>query len=331
MGRLIRDDTIITCTQAATESGFTSSVIALHCSLSSGHQWSRLAEELTGKHQVITPDISGYGNNDVGRFLPPTTMAEEVDLLSDRLGEAKGPIHLVGHSYGGALAFKIATDSPVASRVRSLTLIEPVLPTILMESESDRRLYEHFVCLAQAVCKDLWKGSSSEAIEKFLVFWNGSGPTEQLSSKALVRMIEHAEKLAYEFLAILGERNVAVAAAAIRVPTLLVSGGLSPYLTQRVVGRLVSMIPGAKARHLPAAGHMLPISHAAIINPDIARHIARADEFANLSLVLGESAPQDDASVKIETAKGAAPVGPALVAPLREETARLAPESVSVL
>jgi pimeloyl-ACP methyl ester carboxylesterase len=281
MGRLIRNDTMITSTQSAIESSFTSSVIALHCSLSSGHQWSRLAEELTGKHQVITPDISGYGNN-VERFLLPTTMAEEVDLLSDRLGEAIGPIHLVGHSYGGALVFKIATDSPLVSRVRSLTLIEPVLPTILMESESDRRLYEQFVCLGQAVCKDLWKGSSSEAIEKFLVFWKGSGPTEQLSSKALVRMIEHAGKLAYEFWAILAELNVTVAAAAIRVPTLLVSGGLSPYLTQRVVGRLASMIPGAETRHLPAAGHMLPISHAATINPDIARHIARADEFANL-------------------------------------------------
>ena len=52
-------------TQAPSESSITSSVIALHCSLSSGHQWSRLTEELTGKHQVITPDISGYGNNDV--------------------------------------------------------------------------------------------------------------------------------------------------------------------------------------------------------------------------------------------------------------------------
>jgi pimeloyl-ACP methyl ester carboxylesterase len=288
MGSPIRNDTMITSTQAVTESSFTSSVIALHCSLSSGYQWNRLAEELTGKHQVITPDISGYEDN-VGRFLLPTTMAEEVDLLSDRLGEAIGPIHLVGHSYGGALAFKIATDSPLVSRVRSLTLIEPVLPTILMESESDRRLYEQFVCLGQAVCKDLWKGSSSEAIEKFLEFWKGSGPTEQLSSKALVRMIEHAGKLAYEFWAILAERNVTTAAAAIRVPTLLVSGGLSPYLTQRVVGRLASMIPGAETKYLPEAGHMLPISHAATINPDIARHIARADEFANLSLALGSS------------------------------------------
>jgi len=179
-----------------------------------------------------------------------------------------------------------------------LTLIEPVLPTLLMESESDRRLYEQFVCLAQAVCKDLWKGSSSEAIEKFLVFWQGSGPREQLSSKALARMIERAEKLAHEFWAILGERNVAVAAAAIRVPTLLVSGGLSPYFTQRLVERLASTIPGAEIKHLPAAGHMLPISHAAMINPDIARHIARADEFASLSLALEEFPTQTHASVK---------------------------------
>ena len=291
---------MITSAQAATEPGFATSVIALHCSLSSGHQWSRLAGELTSKHQVITPDISGYGNNDVGRFLLPTTMAEEVDLLSDCFSEAMGPIHLVGHSYGGALAFKIATDSPVASRVRSLTLIEPVLPTILMESESDRRLYDQFVCLAQAVCRDLRKGSSSEAIEKFLAFWQGSGPTEQLSSKALARMIERAEKLAYEFWAILGERNVTVAAAAIRVPTLLVSGGLSPYLTQRVVARLASTIPGAETKHLPAAGHMLPISHAAMINPDIARHIARADEFASLSLALEEFPTQTQAQASVK-------------------------------
>jgi pimeloyl-ACP methyl ester carboxylesterase len=278
---------MIASTRTATDSSITSSVIALHCSLSSGRQWAKLTEELASKHQVIAPDISGYGNN-VGSFLLPTTLAEELDLLSDRLGEAVGPIHLVGHSYGGALAFKIATDSPLASRVRSLTLIEPVLPTILMESESDRRLYEHFVRLAHAIYKDLWKGSSWEAIEKFMAFWKGSGPTERLSPNALVRLIEHAEKLAFDFRAVLAEGNVTAMAAAIRVPTLLLSGELSPHLTQRVVGRLVSTIPGAEVKFLPAAGHMLPISHAATINPNIARHIARADELANLSLLLEE-------------------------------------------
>jgi pimeloyl-ACP methyl ester carboxylesterase len=278
------------------ESGITSSVIALHCSLSSGHQWARLAEKLASKHQVITPDISGYGNNP-GPFVLPTTLAEEVDLLSDQLCKAMGPIHLVGHSYGGAIAFKIATDSPFAGRVRSLTLIEPVLPTIL-ENAADRRLREHFVRLAHAVYEDLWKGSSWEAIEKFLAFWKGSGPDEKLSSNALVRMIEHAEKLAFDFKAILAEQNVTAAAAAIRAPTLLISGGLSPYLTQRVTGRLASTIADAQTRYLPAAGHMLPISHAAVVNGAIAQHIARADEFTSLSLALDEAPAQADAAVK---------------------------------
>jgi pimeloyl-ACP methyl ester carboxylesterase len=82
------------------------------------------------------------------------------------------------------------------------------------------------------------------------------------------------------------------------VPTLLVSGGLSPYLTQRIVWHLTSAIAGVKTRHLPAAGHMLPTSHAAAINPDIVRHIARADELASLSLAPGGSPAQADASVK---------------------------------
>src|SRR5258708_33794417 len=106
---------------------------------------------------MIGADISGYGDNP-GPLILPTSLAEEVELLGDRLREANGPIHLVGHSYGGAVAFKIATDSPFASRVRSLTLIEPVLPTILLDNAKDRRLHERFVDVAHAFYEDLWNG-----------------------------------------------------------------------------------------------------------------------------------------------------------------------------
>src|SRR5262249_29217230 len=84
--------------------------------------------------------------------------------------------------------------------------------------------------------------------------------------------------------AILGEVNVAAAAAELRVPTLLVSGGLSPYMTQRIVRKLAALIPVAEIRHLPAAGHMLPISHAKVINPDIIRHIELTDDIAKALL-----------------------------------------------
>ena len=264
-----------------------SSVVALHCSLGSGRQWTRLAAQLGGSYQFIAPDISGYGANASTLDLP-MTLAQEVEDLSARIRDAAGPIHLVGHSYGGAIAFKIATDSPFANRVRSLTLIEPVLPTLLCDGSADARLHERFAGLAHDVCQDLWNGSVLEAVDSFTAFWNGSGPSEPLSPGVRLRMIEQAEKLAFDFTALFAEQGVAAQAAAIRVPTLLLSGGLSPYLTQRIVERLARLIEGADARHLPRAGHMLPITHASLINPEIARHIVRADELAELPLAFGQ-------------------------------------------
>jgi pimeloyl-ACP methyl ester carboxylesterase len=258
-------------------------VIALHCSLGSGRQWTRLAEELGDGYRVIAPDLSGYGGN-VARPLLPMTLADEIAQLGDQIDQATGPIHLVGHSYGGAVAFEMATASPYASRIRSLTLIEPVLPTLLRDNAADRRLHDGFADLGRNLYVDLWNGMYMEALDKFLLFWNGSGPGEKLSGEVRLRMVEQIEKIAFDFTAVLGEQDVAAAAAVLRVPTLLYSGGLSPYLTQRIVGRLAAIIPGAETKHLPAAGHMLPMSHARAVNPDIARHIVLADDFAEVLL-----------------------------------------------
>jgi pimeloyl-ACP methyl ester carboxylesterase len=260
-------------------------VVALHCSLGSGRQWKALADELGRGHPFFAPDISGYGANGCALDLP-LTLAEEVRCLSSALHEAKGPIHLIGHSYGGAIAFRIATCSPFAHRLRSLTLIEPVLPTLLCESEADRRLHARFAQVARDVSENLWNGSVLEAIEMFTEFWNGSGPQDPLPAGARLRMIERAHKLAFDFTAAFAEESVATAAASLRVPTLLFSGGLSPYLTQRIVQRLGEIMDCAEIRHLPGAGHMLPLTHASTINPAIARHIARADELAGVPLAL---------------------------------------------
>jgi len=156
-------------------------VIALHCSLGSGRQWSKLTETLGSEYQVIAPDIAGYGGP-LGSAALPMTLADEIVHLGKSLSSARGPLHLVGHSYGGAIAFKIATDSPLADRVRSLTLIEPVLPTLLRENPADRRLHDLFAQLARNVSADLWNGMYMEAIDRFLSYWNGSGPAEPLKS-----------------------------------------------------------------------------------------------------------------------------------------------------
>jgi hypothetical protein len=59
-------------------------------------------------------------------------------------------------------------------------------------------------------------------------------------------------------------------------------------MTQRIVRRLAAVMDGAEVRHLPDAGHMLAMTHAATINPEITRHIARADELAGVPLADGQ-------------------------------------------
>lgn len=258
-------------------------VIALHCSLGSGRQWTRLAEALGDGFEMIAPDLSGYGGN-FARPVLPTTLADEVVMLGEQIDRVTGPFHLVGHSYGGAIAFKMASSEKFASRIRSLTLIEPVLPTLLRDNPAERRLHDLFAEMGARVHVDLWNGMYMEALDRFLDYWSGSGPRETLTGEARRRLIETIEKVPFDFTGILGEVNVASAAVSLRVPTLLVSGGLSPYLTQRIVARLSTLIPGAEIRHLTAAGHMLPITHGNTINPDIVRHIELAEDFARVLL-----------------------------------------------
>ena len=266
-------------------------VIALHCSLGSGRQWKQLAEALGGGYRLIAPDLSGYGRH-MSRPIMPVTLADEAALLGEQLDGVDGPIHLVGHSYGGAVAFKMATSEPWAGRIRSLTLIEPVLPTLLHDNATDRRLSDVFAEMGRQIYFDLWNGMYMEALDRFLAFWSGSAPQETLPGEARLRMIEHIEKVAFDFTAILGEDYIAEAASALRVPTLLVSGGTSPYMTQRVVAKLAALIPGAETRHVTTAGHMLPITHARQINPDIIGHIELADDLSRVLLSVPPEAMQ---------------------------------------
>jgi pimeloyl-ACP methyl ester carboxylesterase len=261
----------------AAEGAAPGGVAALHCTLSCGRQWAPLVKALTPRRQIVTPDIAGYGDAVFG-VSPPASLASEVDFVSGQLDRIAGPLHLVGHSYGGAIAFKAATMPRFAARLRSLTLIEPCLPSILLDRAEDRPLYDGFAKISQWICSALSHGDAASALENFVRFWSGPGAWERILPQTRARMLLQADKVASDFSAVFAETGIAEAARRIDVPVLLFAGANSPEVTQRITRRLAAEIPRATCHQLPSAGHMLAITHSADIVPQIVCHIAAADD-----------------------------------------------------
>ena len=91
------------------------SLVCLHASASSGGQWQALQRRLTGRYQVLSPDLYGSGNSPPWPAERELTLAEEVALLEPVFEAADEAVHLVGHSYGGAVAVRAALTYPGAS------------------------------------------------------------------------------------------------------------------------------------------------------------------------------------------------------------------------
>ncbi|MEU3880336.1 alpha/beta fold hydrolase [Streptomyces californicus] len=85
--------------------------------------YARNITELAKEYRVIVPDLPGYGRSTKGvdGSDPFGHLAEGIRGLLDGLGLEKA--HLVGNSYGGACALRLALDTP--NRVDRMVLMGP--------------------------------------------------------------------------------------------------------------------------------------------------------------------------------------------------------------
>jgi haloacetate dehalogenase len=92
--------------------------------------WRHVATNLATDHQVICPDLRGYGDSDKpaadpgGLTYAKRTMAADIVELLRRLGH--GRFALAGHDRGGLVAFRLGLDHPDAvSHLAVLDVIPP--------------------------------------------------------------------------------------------------------------------------------------------------------------------------------------------------------------
>lgn len=94
-------------------------VVCLHGVRNHGRHFARLAERLRG-YRVVAPDLIGHGSSP---WEPPWDIDSHCDAILETVGH--GPASLVGHSFGGRLAFELAARSP--ELVPRLVLLDPAI------------------------------------------------------------------------------------------------------------------------------------------------------------------------------------------------------------
>jgi len=240
----------------------------------SSRQWGRLSEVLGRTHRVIAPDLLGSGGNPPWPHEKLFDLSEDVDAIEalvDTLGE---PVHVVGHSYGGLLAMKLARRDP--SRIRSLTAYDPVAFGVLHALNDAEGLADLARAGSNPVFTDFAHGGDEAWFEVFVDYWNGPGAWRGLTEAGRESFLRVGRKVFFEVWSLMHDRTPASLYAGIDAPALFLGGETSPPAARRVVALLGEAFPRGRVQMVPGAGHMGPLTHAAFVNEIIAAHIVSA-------------------------------------------------------
>jgi pimeloyl-ACP methyl ester carboxylesterase len=250
-------------------------VIALHCSGAGAGQWRGLREMLGAGYELIAPEH--YGCESAGPWTGDHafTLADEAARTIALIDDAYGSVHLVGHSYGGAVALHAALARP--DRIASLTLYEPSAFHLLGRIADGAAPFAEIVGVARTTSEGIVRGDFRGAAAFFVDYWGGPGAWSAMRPAAQDALTRWAPKAPLDFTALIEEPTPAAAYAELHCPVLIVRGEHAPAPTRLIAERLPMLLPDARLAVVAGAGHMGPLTHAAEVNALMVGHIAEAD------------------------------------------------------
>ena len=247
-------------------------VIALHCSGGNARQWRGLAEALDTNVELHTPEHYGAALNRLWPANKMLTLADEAEQSLQLIDTTDKQVHLVGHSYGGALALHIALTRP--DRISSVTLYEPCAFHLLRKlGVSVAKAVSEINSMAASIYRRVGEGDNWAAMQGFVDYWNGEGAWMQMKPAHRDNLLPWAPNAANAFDALFAEDTPLSEYQALNVPVQLMVGGSSPDPVRVVSTALTQLLPDCRINHLPGVGHMGPLTHADAVNRIIVAHI----------------------------------------------------------
>lgn len=232
--------------------------LLLHCSLGHSGGWAAMARGLDDVLDMTAFDLPGHGRSadwDGVTDLQTQSMAMALDFLSP-----ERPMDLIGHSFGGTIALRIAVERP--ELVRRLVLIEPVFFAAALADQPELRApYDAQMAPYYAA---LEAGDMLEAARAFTALWGDGRAWDRVPEPARQAMASRIHLIGAGAPQIYGDAAGLLRAGrlqGVHHPTLLIEGAESPFSVRAINTALAARLPDTRRATVEGAGHMAPITH----------------------------------------------------------------------
>ncbi|HYC15042.1 MAG TPA: alpha/beta hydrolase, partial [Stellaceae bacterium] len=166
--------TMIECESGAIEydeSGQGPTVVLVPGSCGTGAAWRPIIAEWGERFRCVTTSLLGYGRTAERRSAADPDIRHEAEIVESVIRWTGGPVHLVGHSFGGLVGVAVALRNQVP--LLSLSILEAPAPGFL------RRMGEeaHFRSIREMTDRyfEAFEAGKTDAIAEMIDFYGGAG------------------------------------------------------------------------------------------------------------------------------------------------------------
>lgn len=245
-----------------TDTGKGEPIVFVHGSLEDYRTWDPQIDIFSKNYRIITYSRRFNFPNQNTKLINDFSPKTEAEDLAALITEIKlGPVHLVGHSYGGLVTLFLIKKYP--ELVRTLTLSEPPLIKWLPDIKDGKILYENFYSeLLKPVRKAFEIKDTDSVLRHTLIYFASEDVLDNLPTEVKNQFLSNLP----EWHSIANSSDAFVNFEKeyfknIKVPVLLLSGGETLEMLKLTNKELENILPEAQRFHLVEGTHDFWMTH----------------------------------------------------------------------
>jgi non-heme chloroperoxidase len=243
-------------TFAYVEAGSGPPVVLIHGSVSDYREWSIQMKPLARRYRVIAYSRRyHWPNAQPGTNVDASHEVQVEDLAAIIKALKIGPAHLVGHSFGGAVALHLAVRYP--ELVRTLVLAEPGVVSIMGNTPEADEAASKKVPTHRDRMNEAFKRGDPEQIVRTYAATVAPGVFEKVKPEVRQMLLENVPAFQLDFTS----RRLPFTcetAGQITTPALVMAGDRSDSFLQRVAEKTAACLRNARSVSISKATHWIP-------------------------------------------------------------------------